>query len=162
MIEQNATVVAVESNAAWVETQRHSACGACAMNKGCGAGMFAKAFGFKSPQLRVVDTQGIAVGDQVVIGIDERALVRGSFAAYMVPILFMLGFAMLGETFFAEWLAVQSDGLTLSLGIAGLIVGLLWLRRYSRRVGSDSRYQPVILHKGDTYLSSACEKSGSW
>ena len=108
MIEQNATVVAVEGDAAWVETQRQSACGACAMNKGCGAGLFAKAFGFASLKLRVVATQGVAVGDQVMIGIDERALVRGSFAAYMVPILFMLGFAILSESIITGWFAVET------------------------------------------------------
>ena len=161
MIEQGATVVAVEEQTAWVETQRHSACGACAMNKGCGAGTLARAFGFKSPRLRVLNSQGVSVGDQVVIGIDERALVRGSFAAYMMPILFMLGFAMLGESFFAEWLAIKSDVVSLSFGIAGLIVGLLWLSRYNLRVGHDSRYHPVILQKAVTDLPSTCVNARS-
>lgn len=162
MIEQGATVVAVERGAAWVETQRHSACGACAMNKGCGAGLFAKAFGFSSPKLRVVDTRGVTVGDQVVIGIDERALVRGSFAAYMMPVLFMLGFAVMGEFIGGKWFAVESELPTLLSGIAGLCTGLLWLRRYTRRIIDDGRYHPVILQKTGVDTSSACMKAGSW
>jgi len=162
MIEQNATVVAVEGDAAWVETQRQSACGACAMNKGCGAGLFAKAFGFASPKLRVVATQGVAVGDQVMIGIDERALVRGSFAAYMVPILFMLGFAILSESIITGWFAVESELPTLLSGITGLSVGLLWLRHYTRRIRNDGRYQPVILQRSGADLPSTCVKAGSW
>ena len=140
-------------DAAWVETKRQTSCGACAMNKGCGAGMFAKAFGFRSPRLRVLDTQGVEVGDQVVIGIDERALVHGSFAAYMTPILSMLVFAMVGETIAAEWLAMKSDVLTVCFGIAGLVAGLLWVRRYSQRIGHDSRFQPVILQRSDCTVS---------
>ena len=162
MIEQNATVVAVEGDAAWVETQRQSACGACAMNKGCGAGLFAKAFGFASPKLRVVATQGVAVGDQVMIGIDERALVRGSFAAYMVPILFMLGFAILSESIITGWFAVESELPTLLSGITGLSAGLLWLRHYTRRIRNDGRYQPVILQRSGADLPSTCVKAGSW
>lgn len=162
MIEQNATVVAVEGDAAWVETQRQSACGACAMNKGCGAGLFAKAFGFASPKLRVVATQGVAVGDQVMIGIDERALVRGSFAAYMVPILFMLGFAILSESIITGWFAVESELPTLLSGITGLSTGLLWLRHYTRRIRNDGRYQPVILQRSGADLPSTCVKAGSW
>jgi len=162
MIEQGATVVAVEGEAAWVETERHSACGACAMNKGCGAGLFAKAFGFVSPKLRVVATQSVTVGDQVVIGIDERALVRGSFAAYMVPILFMLAFAMLGESIFSGWFAVESELPTLLSGITGLSAGLLWLRHYTRRIRNDGRFQPVILQKSGLDLPSGCVKAESW
>ena len=132
------------------------------MNKGCGAGLFAKAFGFASPKLRVVATQGVAVGDQVMIGIDERALVRGSFAAYMVPILFMLGFAILSESIITGWFAVESELPTLLSGITGLSVGLLWLRHYTRRIRNDGRYQPVILQRSGADLPSTCVKAGSW
>jgi len=41
MIEETASVVALEDDFAWVETQRKSTCGACAVNKGCGAATLA-------------------------------------------------------------------------------------------------------------------------
>lgn len=154
MIEQSATVVAVDGDTVWVETQRTSACGACAKNRGCGAGTFAKAFGFASPRLRVTAGGGAQVGERVVIGIDERALVRGSFAAYVAPILFMMGFALAGETVFPG-----SDPLTLICGAAGLGAGLLWLRRYSRRVAGDGRFQPVILHRDRDDAPPLCAAS---
>lgn len=154
MIEQVATIVAVEGEVVWVETRRNSACGACARNQGCGAGTLAKAFGFASPRLRVVASQEARVGDRVVIGIDEGALVRGSFAAYVVPILFMLAFALLGET-----AAPGSDLLTLVLGALGLGAGLLWLRRYSRRAAGDASFQPVILRKDRDDAPPLCAAS---
>ena len=162
MIEQIATVVALEGSSAWVETQRQSACGACAMNKGCGAGLFAKAFGFDSPQLKVTPAQDIEVGDRVVIGIEEQALVRGSFAAYMMPILFMLGFAMLGDAVNSAWLAVNSDFASVCSGMLGLLAGLTWLKHHSRRIRHDNRYQPLILHKAADYVPAACLKSESY
>jgi len=160
MIEQIATVVAVEGDAAWVETQRQSACGVCTMNKGCGAGLFAKAFGFNSPQLKVMNAKDIAAGDRVVIGIDEQALVRGSFAAYMVPILFMLGFSILGENAISTWSGVDSDLVSLFSGIIGLVAGLSWLAHHNRRIRHDRRYQPLILHKAAGKASLACPNSG--
>ena len=163
MIEQIATVVELEGDAAWVETQSQSGCGACAMNKGCGAGLFAKAFRFSSPRLKVQQTQNIEVGDRVVIGVDERALVRGSFAAYIMPILFMLGFAMLGETLLADVLApVAPDIVGLLSGMVGLAAGLLWLKRHSQSIGNDRRYQPLILQKAADHVSAACPKSESY
>ena len=163
MIEQIATVVELEGDAVWVETQRHSACGACARNKGCGAGLFAKAFRFSSPRLKVKHTQDIKVGDRVVIGVDEQVLVRGSFAAYIVPILFMLGFAMLGEILLAEVLtSVSSDVIGVLSGMIGLAAGLVWLKHYSRRIDDDRRYHPLILKKAADHISAACLKSESY
>ncbi|MEJ2552846.1 MAG: SoxR reducing system RseC family protein [Gammaproteobacteria bacterium] len=153
MIEQIATVVALEGDSAWVETRRQSACGACARSEGCGAGLFAKAFGFDSPQLKVTRNGNVSIGDCVVIGIDERALVRGSFAAYMMPILFMLGFALLGETVMSPRLGSAALDLAGVLGGAvGLVVGLIWLKRHSRRIRDDRRYQPLILHRAADYV----------
>ena len=162
MIEQVATVVAVEGDSAWVETQRQGACGACAMNKGCGAGLFAKAFGFATPRLKVGCIPHVETGDRVVIGIDERALVRGSFAAYMLPILFMLGFALAGEAAARVWLAVNDDLASMVSGTVGLVSGLMWLKYHSRRILHDRRYQPLILKKTTEHASSACLKSGAY
>ena len=155
MIEQVATVTAIDGNSAWVETQRQSACGACAMNKGCGAGLFAKAFGFNTPKLKVMHKHDIEVGDNVVIGIDEQALVRGSFAAYMMPILFMLGFAMLGEGVTSNWqVGLDADFVGILTGIMGLMLGLMWLKRYSARIVHDRRYQPSIIKKTAADITS--------
>lgn len=161
MIEQDATVVALEDGAAWVETRRQGACGACAMNKGCGAGLLAQAFRFATPRLRVMAGRDMVVGDRVVIGIDERALVRGSFAAYMMPILFMLGFALVGESVSSGWFAAEGELLTLSAGMGGLLAGLLWLKRYTWRIRNDRRYQPVILRKIGSEASAGCVKTAS-
>ena len=163
MIEQTATVVELEGDAAWVETQRHSACEACAVNKGCGAGLFAKAFRFSSPRLKVQHAQDVEVGDRVVIGVDEQALVRGSFAAYIMPILFMLGFAVLGQTLIVGMVTqVAPDLVALLSGIVGLAAGLLWLKRHSQSICEDRRYQPLILQKTADHDSAACPKSGSY
>ena len=163
MIEQIATVVELEGDAVWVETQRHSACGVCAMNKGCGAGLLAKAFRFSSPRLKVKHTQDIKVGDRVVIGVDEQVLVRGSFAAYIVPILFMLGFAMLGESLLPEVLtSISSDVIGALSGMIGLAAGLMWLKHHSQSIGDDRRYHPLILKKSADHISTTCLKSESY
>jgi sigma-E factor negative regulatory protein RseC len=148
MIEQIATVTAIEGDSAWVETQRQSACGACAMNKGCGAGLLAKALGFKTPRLKVTHSHDIEVGDSVVIGIDEQALVRGSFVTYMMPILIMLSLSMLGEGITSSWKArLDSDFVGIATGILGLMLGIMWLKRYSARIIHDRRYQPSVIKK---------------
>ncbi|OGT20227.1 MAG: hypothetical protein A2V90_03625 [Gammaproteobacteria bacterium RBG_16_57_12] len=146
MIEETAQVVAVDGEYAWVETRRKTTCGNCAANTGCGTSVLQKVLGQKRNRLKVINHAAAQVGDEVVIGIQEQALVRGSLMVYMVPLLAMLAAAMLGEQFAA---ARQTDSeLTVTIsGLAGLLLGYLWLRHITVRIGQDERYQAVILRK---------------
>ena len=44
-------------------------------------------------------------------------------------------------------LLVTGEGLTIGLGIAGLLLGLAWVRGFTRRIHNDSRYQPVVIRR---------------
>jgi len=34
-----------------------------------------------------------------------------------------------------------------TLGISGLIAGLVWLKRFTRRIQNDPNFQPVVLRR---------------
>lgn len=146
MIEETAQVVATEGEFVWVETQRQSTCGGCAARQGCGTATLAKVLGNRRTRVRAINRDGAQVGDRVVVGIDETALIRGSLAVYAVPLLGLLAGAVLGGLL-SERLLVDGEALTLGLGIAGLSGGLVWLRGFTRRIRSDRRYQPVVLRR---------------
>lgn len=146
MIEENAQVVAAEGEFVWVETRRQSTCGGCAANKGCGTSALAKVLGNKLTRVRALN-QGVAqVGDQVVIGIDEQALVRGSLAIYLMPLAGLLLGAVVGALLSTR-LLVAGEGLTIGLGVIGLLLGLVWVRGFTHRIHNDSRYQPVVIRR---------------
>lgn len=147
MIEERASVVSVESGFAWVETRRTSTCGSCAANKGCGTGVVAKVVGQRMSRVRAINAIGAKVGDEIVIGLHDQALVRGSLAVYAVPIVALLLMAMLGDLLGTELQLASNEGLTVMFGFAGLAIGFLWVRRFSLRIADDSRYQPVILRR---------------
>ncbi|WP_455199475.1 SoxR reducing system RseC family protein, partial [Kaarinaea lacus] len=70
MIEERAEVVSIEDGDIWVETQRRSACGQCAVNKGCGTAVLGKVIGNKRTRVRVLnptDTR-VSIGDEIVVG----------------------------------------------------------------------------------------------
>lgn len=149
MIEEPAQVVSVEGAAgeyAWVETQRQSACGGCAANQACGTSVLTKVLGTRRTRVRALNRGGAKVGDRVIVGIDERAIIRGSLAVYAMPLLTLLGGGIVGALL-SERLQVSGESLTLGLGIAGLVTGLLWLKGFTRRIRDDSRYQPVVLRR---------------
>lgn len=147
MIEETAQVVRVENDAVWVETLRRSTCSGCAAENGCGSAALSKVLGRRRTVIRVLSDLPLRAGDRVVIGIAERALVRGSLAVYAVPLLLLLFGAVLGELGAVRGLWNDSELASLMAGLTGLAIGLLWLRRFTRNIQNDHRYQPVVLRR---------------
>lgn len=146
MIEEYARVVSLDGRFAWVEATRASACGACESSKGCGTSVLSKLFTGKTTRLRVINEVGANVGEQVMVGLDESAFLRGSFAMYLMPLAGLIGGGLCGQLL-AQNVGANTE-LSSALGaITGLTVGLLWLRRFSQRIAEDSRYQPVIVRR---------------
>lgn len=149
MIEESARVVAVEGDIAWVETRRQTACGSCAANKGCGTTVLAKVVGAKYSRLRVLNTISARTGDEVVIGIEENALLRGSVIMYALPILLMMVGAALGERLNEQLQLATPDAASIAAGLAGLLAGFAWISRFAGKISRDGRYQPVMLRRAD-------------
>lgn len=147
MLEETAHVVEVNHDSVWVETQRRSACGSCSVNKGCGTAVISRALGKRRSVVRVLADMPLKAGDEVVIGIRERALVKGSLAVYAVPLALLLAGALLGELGAQRFLWQSAEVASLVLGISGFVAGLVWLQRFTRRIRYDADYQPVVLRK---------------
>jgi len=152
MIEEQALVTQVNENGIWVETQRKSACGQCSANKGCGTSVLQNVLGNKRTRLRVLSDIPVKTGDEVIIGLQEGAFLKGSFAVYLLPLLFMFIFGLLGETLADQLLLSDSNTVSVLCALLGIVIGALWLRRYNRAIQFDKRYQPVILRQVDAGL----------
>lgn len=147
MIEEQAEVVAREGRFAWVQTQRSSTCGACPVHKGCGTAALSRVLGQRRTRVRVLNEADAGVGEQVIIGLPEQALVRGALAVYLVPLLGLLGGALFGAHLAGRLLAEQPDLFSIFFGGLGLAMGIAWLRHHARSIGGDARYQPVIVRR---------------
>jgi len=145
VIEETAQVVELQDDVAWVETQRKTTCGACSANKGCGTATLAKILGARRARIRVLNTLNARVGDRVIIGLQENALVLGSLAIYAMPLAAMLAAGLLGEAINARFEFTQTEGLNILFGLGGLAGGFAWVRRYAAKISKDARYQPAIL-----------------
>jgi sigma-E factor negative regulatory protein RseC len=147
MIEENAQVVRIQDDEVWVETQRSSSCASCSAEKGCGTAALSRVLGKRRNVVRVLSTIPLRVGDQVVIGIREQALVRGSLAVYAVPILLLLLGALVGELGAEQFIWENAELASVTLGISGLLAGLVWLRRFTRGIQNDPNFQPLVLRR---------------
>lgn len=147
MIEELAQVVRIEGEFAWVATRRVSACGGCAANTGCGTAVLGKVLGTRRIPLKTRKLSGIAVGDSVVIGVRERALVRASLVVYAVPLVGLLGGAAVGQDLAGRLLVSNVELFSMGAGLLGLVAALTWVWRFTRRIADDADYEPVILRR---------------
>ena len=149
MIEESVTVLAVEeAGRAWVEAERRSACDSCSLKSGCGTGVLSRLMRGRRSRVQVIDDIGVRPGEQVVVGIPEGTMVRGSLAMYAVPLLALIAGALLGDA-----LATGASDLAEILGgLAGMALGISWLKRYSERMSRDPDAQPRILRRKATVI----------
>ena len=145
MLEENGRIVELEGDFAWVESERQSTCGSCSARAGCGTGAIARLLGRKRMRLRVVNRIDAAVGDHVVIGIAESGVVRGSLAVYAVPLAGLFAGALAGQLAGGYLGGIASDWPSIAGAVAGLLLALLWLRRFSRMTQTDADFQPMVL-----------------
>ncbi len=143
MIETQARVLEIESGAALVEPMEPSGCSACGTKGGgCGADRIGQVFTLRSKRYRVLDPRGSKVGEAVVIGVADGAVLRGSGAVYLVPLLLVFMGAMLASHFAP---LANSDAWSIAGAAIGFVLGTIWLLWFSRRAARDARFQPVIL-----------------
>jgi sigma-E factor negative regulatory protein RseC len=141
MIEQQATVIAVADGSALVEVRRQTGCSACGVGDSCGTSVVAKLFAGGRARLRVIDRIGLAPGEQVLIGIRSQVLVRASLAAYLLPLIAMIGGAMAAES------SGAGDAAAAAAGLAGLVLGLAATGLITGGTGAKARFRPVLLRR---------------
>lgn len=145
MIEEKARVVKIDNGDIWIEVQRQSVCGQCAASKGCGTAVLQKVLGNKRTIIRVLSEVTVNVDDEVIVGMDETAYLKGSFAVYFAPLILIFVFGMLGETLSEQLALTTGNATSIAFAVVGFILGLSWLRRFNAGISNDKRYQPVIL-----------------
>lgn len=161
MIEENAIVVGIERDIAMLEVLRRTPCGLCGQTRGCGISLWGRLFGHKPNIFKALNQINAKVGDSVVVGIEEQALLVSALAVYGVPLVTMLLGALVASGIFGGELAdgvSHVDRNAMIGAIAGLVVGLLWVKGHTAGRSLDARYRPVILRAGDdSVIRLKCE-----
>lgn len=146
MIEEQAQVIDVDGDKLILQAQTQSACGSCSANKGCGTSLLAKVIGRKFTRFQVQNNVNAVVGDTVIVGIPEEALLKGSLVMYALPVMGMLVFALLAD--YALAVSVESrDLMTAVSAIMGLAFGSLLSKSYFQRPSNIQLFSPVVLRK---------------
>lgn len=140
MIEETGQVVAVEDGAVWVETVRQSTCRSCAASKGCGHAVLDRSrVGARARVRALSEGHVLQVGQSVVLGLPEGALMRAAVLVYLLPLVLMFAGALIGD-------GMAADGAGAAIGgILGLASGFLVNRWYSLGHSRDPALHPRVV-----------------
>jgi sigma-E factor negative regulatory protein RseC len=148
VIEETATVVSTEAGIAELEVVRRATCGACSSSSACGVSLLDRLLGRRPQRLVVTNSLGVRVGDAVVVGVPEGALLKAALAAYLMPLVGLLAGAIMAQGLVASMLpGLGGDTAGLAGGALGFAGALLLLRGYSRRLAADPRYRATLLRR---------------
>ncbi len=148
MIESG-RVVAIESDALWVETLQKTTCGSCALQKGCGQSILQQLYSARANHLRVQMTDSdphaidsvdpYRIGDRVEFSLPDHIIVTGSLLLYLVPIVGLLLGSVLGAQLFAHEPAVIVSAML------GFCIAAAAVRLFSMRRGDGAALQAQLI-----------------
>ncbi len=141
-VEGIARVVCLEGSVAWLEPEQTGGCGSCAASSGCGAkGIGTVASRMEIRRFPLANVDGLRVGERIVVGVCDRALIHAALTAYALPLATALGAGGL-----AEW-AMGSDLATMAATAAGLSAGILAARIGAGRLAARGDLAPHFLRR---------------
>lgn len=145
MIEQHAIILATASSPsqtspmATIEIVRKTACGLCGQTRGCGNAFWGKLFAHKTSSFLARNSLNAKVGQNVIVGIDETAMMKSALLLYLLPLATMLFGALLASQ------VVASDMSAMLGAVIGLVVGYFWVKQHIAGHAYYHHHQPKIL-----------------
>lgn len=135
MIRETAIVTRLEGSQAVIDIQRQSVCGHCELNNGCGTGAIGRLLGHRSKSLKITNDKGLKPGDQVILGMQERAYLNASLVIYGLPLMGLISGGLLSQWVFGESdvnaFIGASAGMTLCLIFSNLIAKYRFSRQFN-------------------------------
>lgn len=137
MIEDIGKVVKIDSDKAYVEVERSSACAQCGLQEA-----EELAIG-KKVVFEAYNLAGAKSGDRVKVQVRTGAYMRASLYIYGIPVLFLIIGAIAGA-YAATILRKSSDTMSALFAMGGLVVGFIVLFLFRKR-GNETEYMPVVV-----------------
>ena len=145
MIEERAVILSLESepsavdSTATLEIERKIACGLCGQTRGCGNSIWGKLFAHQSTAFKAQNRINAKVGDSVIVGINESALLKSALLLYILPLVTMLIGAILATQIH------NTNGYAMLGALVGLVLGFVWVKGHTMSNSYFKLQQPVIL-----------------
>jgi len=143
MIQEKALVVSSNAQYAWVSPLSVASCSGCPSAASCSSSFLNSMLKQKSERTVKIDNlDGVSAGEHVIVGIHSVNLIFSSMLAYLLPILCLVLFSLIGHVFFSELTSII-------LGIFGLAFGLFAANSAAANVKVCGKLEPIMLGKSE-------------
>lgn len=147
MIEEIATVIAIQGNKITVKSTIKSTCHTCHQQEECGSGQIAKAIPHKALTTELENhNPHLRVGDEVVIGLSEKSLMSSALQVYLLPLMGLIICASIGQFLVVEKLFMH-ELMALVLALVGGVFGFLIAKKRQQDLSVQANLQPKLLRK---------------
>lgn len=139
MVSISGRVVEVGKDGVWAETNNLTACHHCSDRHGCGVSALSRVFGQKINRIRVSNSMNAHLGDEVVLGIKQAALLKETMMFYLAPLIGMLIATAASEVL------LSNEVFSLLAALCGFAIGLSMVRLHAVRNAEVDAIKPVML-----------------
>lgn len=143
MIEERAVILSLDNLSgtptAILEIERKTACGLCGQTRGCGNSIWGKLFAHQSTAFKAQNHINAKVGQSVIVGINETALLKSALLLYVLPLVTLFLGAILATKI------TPTDASAMIGAAIGLLLGLIWVKGHTMSSRYFSLQQPMIL-----------------
>ncbi|WP_448548801.1 SoxR reducing system RseC family protein [Thalassotalea fusca] len=143
MVEEQATVVAIENNLVTVSSDLKTGCSGCQQVDNCGTGQVSKAFPQKKLTVQITSDLPLKVGDKVVLAIPESPLLSTAFQVYILPLIGLMTFAWLAQML-VEHQVLSHEIWAVLFGFVGGFAGYKLAKYRQNQPNVVKSLQPVI------------------
>ncbi|MAA95453.1 MULTISPECIES: SoxR reducing system RseC family protein [unclassified Arsukibacterium] len=134
MIEQIATVLAVEKEGVWLGTTPVTTCNACHASADCGTGIVAKTMTPRQNRFFVATDLALLPGEQVTVATAGEQLVTAALLVYLLPLVLLVSGALLAHV---GWQA--AEGWVMLAAATGAGCGFLLARHFGARMAGQQQ-----------------------
>ncbi|MFH2219984.1 MAG: SoxR reducing system RseC family protein [Pseudomonadota bacterium] len=139
MATEEGIVTKTDSRTAWVTTTKTGACESCAAKTSCSA-----LGGATEMEVKAINTAGAKIGQRVVISFETSPLLKATFLLYVIPILFLLVGAFVGEKMSPHF-DIDASILSAASGFLFFGLAILFVIFKGNRLAKKDEYRPKVI-----------------
>ena len=139
MATEEGIVIKVDAATAWVKTTKTSACKRCAAKSSC-----TTLGGGKEMEVEAINNAGARVGQKVVLHFQTSPLLKATFMLYVLPILFLLLGAFIGDQT-APHFSIDPSMCSLIVGLVFFGISIKFVKSKGNKLAKTEVYRPKVI-----------------
>jgi len=153
MVTEEGIITGTTQAMAWVKTVRSKSCESCESKDSC-------AEGGKSREIlvQVENILSAKPGDRVVIGFGTAPMLQLSFVLYILPVIFLIAGAVIGQTW-APDMNMDESLASILAGLAGFAVSFVVVRLFNNHFANKKKFKPFLVRFARKTEAEACTRT---